>query len=246
MKIFVINLKSSADRRVHVDRQLQAAQLNYSYFDAINGHDGYAPFFASYDERAYLINTGRRATPGEIGCYASHLALWKKCVELDEPILIMEDDFLLDPLFAAAVATTEKIILKYGFIRLHTETRARKKKLETLGDFSLYVYTKMPQCLMCYALTPAVAQAFIASSKILVAPVDGVVKKTWEHQQPLYGLLPYTVHDGAQSHVTTIKGRLKADRNLWLRVLRFVTKIDWMVQRAVFNFRSAPKREGKE
>lgn len=239
MKIFVINLKSSTGRRQNVDRQLKAAGLDYSYFHAINGHDGYEKFFESYDERAYLINTGRRATPGEIGCYASHLALWKKCVEINQPIMIMEDDFLLDPLFAGAVATTEEIIHKYGFIRLHIETRGRKTKIENLGDFSLYFYTKMPQCLMCYALTPTVAKAFINSSKILVAPVDGVVKKTWEHKQPLYGLVPYTVMDGAESHVSTIKGRLKADRNLWLRVLRFITKISWIVKRAFYNFGSS-------
>lgn len=30
--------------------------------------------------------------PGVIGCFYSHLMLWKKCVELQEPIMIFEDD----------------------------------------------------------------------------------------------------------------------------------------------------------
>lgn len=30
--------------------------------------------------------------PGVIGCFYSHYGLWKKCVELDEPIMIFEDD----------------------------------------------------------------------------------------------------------------------------------------------------------
>lgn len=29
---------------------------------------------------------------GAIGCYLSHYSLWKKCVEMQRPILIMEDD----------------------------------------------------------------------------------------------------------------------------------------------------------
>ena len=29
---------------------------------------------------------------GEIGCYLSHVELWKKCVELNEPIAVIEDD----------------------------------------------------------------------------------------------------------------------------------------------------------
>ena len=28
----------------------------------------------------------------EMGCFASHYLLWKKCVELDEPIMVLEDD----------------------------------------------------------------------------------------------------------------------------------------------------------
>lgn len=31
-------------------------------------------------------------TPGVVGCFYSHYMLWKKCVELNEPIMIFEDD----------------------------------------------------------------------------------------------------------------------------------------------------------
>jgi GR25 family glycosyltransferase involved in LPS biosynthesis len=33
--------------------------------------------------------------PGEMGCFDSHYRLWQKCVELNEPILIFEDDVIL-------------------------------------------------------------------------------------------------------------------------------------------------------
>ena len=32
---------------------------------------------------------------GAVGCYLSHVALWKKCVELNKPIIVTEDDILL-------------------------------------------------------------------------------------------------------------------------------------------------------
>lgn len=35
---------------------------------------------------------GKLSRPGVIGCFYSHYALWKKCVELGEPIMIFEDD----------------------------------------------------------------------------------------------------------------------------------------------------------
>jgi GR25 family glycosyltransferase involved in LPS biosynthesis len=35
---------------------------------------------------------GKVSMPGVIGCFYSHYALWKKCIDLDEPIMIFEDD----------------------------------------------------------------------------------------------------------------------------------------------------------
>jgi hypothetical protein len=35
---------------------------------------------------------GKLSRPGVIGCFYSHYALWKKCIELNEPIMIFEDD----------------------------------------------------------------------------------------------------------------------------------------------------------
>lgn len=37
-------------------------------------------------------DAGKASMPGVIGCFYSHYMLWKKCVELDEPIMIFEDD----------------------------------------------------------------------------------------------------------------------------------------------------------
>lgn len=35
---------------------------------------------------------GKLSRPGVVGCFYSHYALWKKCVDLNEPIMIFEDD----------------------------------------------------------------------------------------------------------------------------------------------------------
>ena len=34
---------------------------------------------------------------GSVGCYLAHLSAWKKCVELDTPLVIFEDDLLFTP-----------------------------------------------------------------------------------------------------------------------------------------------------
>ena len=38
-------------------------------------------------------------TPGELGCFASHYLLWEKCLELNEPIVVIEDDAQLEECF---------------------------------------------------------------------------------------------------------------------------------------------------
>jgi hypothetical protein len=35
---------------------------------------------------------GKLSRPGVVGCFYSHYALWQRCVELNEPIMIFEDD----------------------------------------------------------------------------------------------------------------------------------------------------------
>lgn len=44
--------------------------------------------------RTQLEEAGKMMRPGVIGCFYSHYRLWEKCVELDEPIFIFEDDVI--------------------------------------------------------------------------------------------------------------------------------------------------------
>ena len=37
-------------------------------------------------------DVGKLSRPGVVGCFYSHYGLWKKCLELNEPIMIFEDD----------------------------------------------------------------------------------------------------------------------------------------------------------
>jgi len=235
MKLYVISLKRSEERRERVRAQLDPLPLEYEFFDAVEGSVGHQAFFDRYDERQYLINCGRTATPGEIGCFASHLSLWRLCVELDQPLLILEDDFQLTAQFVDAVTLCDELIGEYGFIRLQKETRARRQPALQRGEFTLFYYTKVPHSTMCYALHPRVARAFIAQAKVLDAPVDVMVKMTWRHRQRLYGLAPYTAMNSDHSHATTIGSRGKHRKSPDVALRRFFTKLAWLWKGWRFN-----------
>jgi hypothetical protein len=45
-----------------------------------------------YQRQVVGEDAGKMSKSGVIGCFYSHYGLWKKCVELNEPIMIFEDD----------------------------------------------------------------------------------------------------------------------------------------------------------
>jgi len=83
MDIFVISLKKSG-RRLDFDK-LNKNIINYTYFDAINGNN------VNLQSDIIKQNTFGYSN-GAIGCAMSHLCMWEKCIELNRPIVIMEDD----------------------------------------------------------------------------------------------------------------------------------------------------------
>ena len=117
MKIFVISLPDQHERRATITRQLRTLDLEFEFFDAIRGTADPLPHFAAMSRLQYRLNTRRDPLPGEIGCYASHLALWRKSAELGEPLAILEDDFLAHDNFPDAIRTAGELIGEFGFIR---------------------------------------------------------------------------------------------------------------------------------
>ena len=232
MKIFVISLPDADARRERAARQLEELGLAFEFFDAMRGDqvmaDGY---FDRCDEEEWLLNTGHPMSPGEVGCFASHRSMWQKCVDLGEPIMIMEDDFQLLPGFAEAVQQVADNILEFGFIRLQTETRARKQRVASRGDYTLWRYTKVPHSCMCNSITPKVAQSLVEQTRVVYEPVDVFIKKFWVHRQPIFGLTPYTVTESTLSQDTYILHREKVPKGFGRSARRFLRKCSWEVER---------------
>jgi len=237
MKICVISLKSAKERRASIDAQLRPLAVDYRFFDAVGGDDGF-DHFEHYDEQQHLVNMGRKPIPGEVACFASHRCLWKQAVSMDEPIVVLEDDALTAENFSAALIETQQVVQQYGFIRLQSNFRARSiKKLPVsmAGPFTLLYYETYPFGAMAYAISPSAAAAFVEASEVLTGPVDHFIKLFWEHRQPLYGLSPYPVVWGDQSDRTTIGHRERGKKDIKLNLRRRLKKAHRWIQRRRFN-----------
>jgi glycosyl transferase family 25 len=234
LPIYVINVQGETSRRQSASRQMQALGLDFRFFDAFDGPSG-AACFERIDEERFLLNTGKRLRPGEIGCYASHKTLWQRCVASGQAMMIMEDDFLLAEPFPDAVRCVTSVIDEVEYMRLQHERRARSIPVVLLGPFQLERYTKMPHCAMCYALTPRIAARLLSISRDFAAPVDVVMKRVWQIGHPMYCLTPYTVSDSTLCRDSCIGTRRRCRKPPGLRLRRTLMKIGWRLRQWHFN-----------
>ncbi len=172
MKICVISLKSAKERRASIDAQLRPLAVDYCFFDAVDRHDGF-DHFQRYDEQQHMINMGRKPIPGEVACFASHRCLWKQAAVIDEPIVVLEDGAEITENFCAALTATQRLIRRYGFIRLQNDFRGRRLRKVPVSKsdlFTLNYYATYPFGAQGYAISPSVAAAFVDASRVLPTP----------------------------------------------------------------------------
>ncbi|WP_217619444.1 glycosyltransferase family 25 protein, partial [Achromobacter sp. GbtcB20] len=80
MKILVISLPKTVERRARAAQKLGERQLAYEFIDAVDGRVDQHPSPRHYDEASLLVHRRRRAAPGELGCYVSHLLAWERSI----------------------------------------------------------------------------------------------------------------------------------------------------------------------
>ena len=92
MKKLVISLLRRPDRKV----SFQTNNLtNFQYIEAI---DGSAKTFRHIEARKYWIDPFKKRPlqQNEVGCFLSHIKAWNKCIEIGEPVIVMEDDVIIN------------------------------------------------------------------------------------------------------------------------------------------------------
>lgn len=102
--VFLINMKHNVDRRKFFNAQYQSSDIRiipYTTFEAINGKQLRIQEYTSrkaYQEILQAEQSGYRTkhyqlTRGAIGCYLSHMEIYRRVVAGDKPFaIIFEDD----------------------------------------------------------------------------------------------------------------------------------------------------------
>ncbi len=103
--IIVINLLKDTDKKTKIKAQLSALNLNYCFFEAVDGSKLSATKIDQiYDRRATRKSRKRDLSSGEIGCALSHIGIYKKILadNIDYAI-ILEDDALIGADFVQTI-----------------------------------------------------------------------------------------------------------------------------------------------
>jgi glycosyl transferase, family 25 len=87
MKILLINLAQASDRLAFQTAQFERMGLSFERVEAVRGDDVDPAYY-----KKMAASGLRLMSKNEVGCFLSHLTCWKKCVALNEPVLILEDD----------------------------------------------------------------------------------------------------------------------------------------------------------
>ena len=98
-KVKVINVPRHSSRRLHMKDELASHNIAFEWLDAVDG-------LALTREELISNSTamGRYfMTPGMIGCFLSHKKCWEYCVRSGDPLLVFEDDVVLEKNFCEVV-----------------------------------------------------------------------------------------------------------------------------------------------
>jgi len=128
LPVYLINLPHHAERKAHADAQLRRCGL----LDAVVFSGGvYGRELSAgeverlYDARANARRFPKQLTPGEIGCYASHLGCWQAIAAAGAPMaLVIEDDVCLDADLAELARDIGAAGIGFDMIKLIGRPRA--------------------------------------------------------------------------------------------------------------------------
>jgi glycosyl transferase, family 25 len=223
IKIFVINLKHSKDRWAHMERQFEQLGLDVVRFEAVDGRAGQHALFCHYDDQKSRRWKGRSLSFGQLGCYASHFLIWHECVNLNAPVMIIEDDAIIEPsLIHAFLARVDGLPAHFECIRLFKNHSKHHKVIpvQDFDNFSIVKYTKGPMRATGYYVTPSGAEKFIRSAGRWFLPVDITMDRFWVNGVECYGMVPPCISNDISFASTITTSEKKLVKRDWILRIR--------------------------
>lgn len=209
MKLFIINLKRSPERKKLMQEKLKTLQhdplfaelnLSYDFFTAVDSKsEHFKDYKAMFNPTLCYLLHGRILIDSEIACYASHYSLWEECVRLNEAICVLEDDIDFEANFLNALK--DIVATKFLFVRFFTSCKNRDKYIYKI-DKNYYYSLKNTNGALGYYITPKAAKALI--TQVWDSPVDIHMEFVSRHNIDNIIYKPFIISENEISQQSTI------------------------------------------
>ncbi|KQP43199.1 glycosyltransferase family 25 protein [Pseudorhodoferax sp. Leaf274] len=191
--IRVISMESATKRRTEFGEAANGCGLDWAFFPALRQAE--APL--RYDMQLAVSRFGRPLKPGEIGCYASHYALWGWFLASDyDQLVVLEDDTVVDWPAIAPLCRHDLSSHGIDILKLFSThpLNARVAKYKLLSDHSHLLSVRgLTLGTQAYLLTRTGATALHRSCNVLCMPVDWAMSRYWDYGVRNYCLFPFPV-----------------------------------------------------
>ncbi|AQP34983.1 glycosyltransferase family 25 protein [Vibrio anguillarum] len=223
MKIYVINLPSSVDRRQQILEAFNHIDVKFEFFEAVDGRKGLPDDLIGLpDDKHRILFRSRPLSPGERGCYASHYKLWQKCVELDKPILILEDDCLPTEHFKEILESLPTLH-QQGYEYLRVESQHQEfKQIDSYKDLKVVLWKDNRAGTRGYSISPEGAKKLLKHSDRWLCAVDNYIGESYRTKLLCVGIQPYAVKNGESSEVSTIQSETQSKVPILYKLFREV------------------------
>lgn len=188
MKIYVISLESSHERKVALK---EAFPQHYEEFIFINAVDGRNLTTTEYFKlvRPNLYENNRLLSPAEVGCALSHMQVYEKIIQENAPAIILEDDVIgNDEALEKAIAIAKKtkpdeVIFLGGYDHIKEAKNVYlKANPEQNGTTPVYEVDKLSYIYLgstcCYAIGANASRVILNTQKQVLKLADSWYKNT--------------------------------------------------------------------
>lgn len=213
--IYVISLAREAERRMAMRYQLLSHSLKFEIFDAVDGRElDQSNYHHRMQTEWWRRMRGRQMSPGMIGCFLSHYALWERMVETGTPYAaILEDDALLEGDFTVVIEEIMGMAAETNWDVVLLSAKRQYPIDLTLaslnGNRSLVRYRRRVGGTVGYLIRLEAAQALLHYCWRIRAPISWLYAEWWQNGLTFLSVDPAVVRHANFPPVIETQPRVK-------------------------------------
>ena len=199
---YLINLDGSTERLAAATAQLQQYGIAFERITAVDGRKiPPEQLQNSYQQGKAITYMGRDLSPGEIGCYLSHIKAVRAFVASTADVgVVLEDDFCLQINYMPALQTAVEWLQSHGRAdwqainisnaKLKIASRLCALPSNAASGRGLYHAHYFPMLATAVVWSRAGAEAFLKIAEPIFCPYDNVLRYWQTRENKGYSIFP--------------------------------------------------------